>query len=100
MDALLEKEAKVTAQGQTTVPAEIRKALGIAPGDRITFAVDRAGTVTLRRADEHDDPALVSFLDLIGRDIAERADSLHPATEDMEAELRALVEGVDWEDDN
>ena len=33
--------AKVMAKGQVTIPKDIRKVLGVASGDRITFVVER-----------------------------------------------------------
>ena len=32
--------AKVMAKGQVTIPADVRKALGVAEGDRVSFVVD------------------------------------------------------------
>ena len=40
--------AKVTSKGQVTIPIEVRKALDIEPGDRLTFIV-RNGDVNLAR---------------------------------------------------
>lgn len=48
----------VTSKGQTTIPGEIRDALGIKPGDRLEYAVDgdratiriHPGTVSLKGA--------------------------------------------------
>ncbi|WP_075216337.1 AbrB/MazE/SpoVT family DNA-binding domain-containing protein [Mongoliimonas terrestris] len=37
--------SKVTAKGQFTLPAEVRSALGIRPGDTIEFFVHRSGEV-------------------------------------------------------
>jgi AbrB family looped-hinge helix DNA binding protein len=33
-------ESKVTAQNQTSVPAEIRRKMGIGPGARLTWSID------------------------------------------------------------
>ncbi|HHJ38379.1 MAG: AbrB family transcriptional regulator [Methylothermaceae bacteria B42] len=41
---------KVTTKGQATIPADIRKILGICPGDRIVWEVDEKGIVRVRRA--------------------------------------------------
>ena len=38
--------AKVMAKGQVTIPKDIRKILGVASGDRISFIVD-GGTVRI-----------------------------------------------------
>lgn len=32
--------AKVMAKGQVTIPADVRKALGVAEGDRVSFVVN------------------------------------------------------------
>lgn len=90
MTMVLERDAKVTAQGQTTVPAPVRERLGIVPGDRITFAVDVLGTVTLRRSDEGD-PAMDAFLEFIDRDIQQRPDQIQALTGTLEKHLRALT---------
>lgn len=38
----------VTSKGQTTIPAEIRRALNINPGDRVSFSIDN-GRVVLEK---------------------------------------------------
>jgi AbrB family looped-hinge helix DNA binding protein len=40
-------EATVTAKGQVTVPVSIRRALGIATGDKLVFALDKRGVVSI-----------------------------------------------------
>ena len=40
---------KITAKNQTTVPAEVRKALGVGPGDRLRYSVDADGSVRLEK---------------------------------------------------
>jgi AbrB family looped-hinge helix DNA binding protein len=39
--------SKVTSKGQTTIPGEIREALGIRPGDKLEYVVHR-GRATIR----------------------------------------------------
>ena len=43
-----EREAKITAKGQVTIPSAIRAALGVGPGDRLLFAISDAGAVQVR----------------------------------------------------
>jgi AbrB family looped-hinge helix DNA binding protein len=43
----LKKQAKVTSKGQITIPLEIRRALGVGPGDRLVFEND-AGNINVR----------------------------------------------------
>jgi len=41
--ALLEKQAKITSKCQITIPREVRRALGVRPGDRLLFESDEKG---------------------------------------------------------
>jgi len=38
----LRKQARITSKGQVTVPHEIRRALGVRPGDKLLFEKDGA----------------------------------------------------------
>lgn len=38
----------ITSKGQVTIPAEIRKYLGVATNEQIAFVIDDEGTVRLR----------------------------------------------------
>jgi antitoxin PrlF len=40
----------VTVKGQVTIPKPIRDRLGLTPGSRVTFELDDAGRVILRKA--------------------------------------------------
>jgi AbrB family looped-hinge helix DNA binding protein len=40
---------RLTTKHQTTIPAEVRRALGLKAGDQVEFPVE-GGTVTLRKA--------------------------------------------------
>jgi|HubBroStandDraft_6_1064221.scaffolds.fasta_scaffold219829_4 AbrB family looped-hinge helix DNA binding protein len=42
MRKALKKQAKITSKGQITVPREIRRALGVGPGDKLIFEEDGA----------------------------------------------------------
>jgi antitoxin PrlF len=39
----VKKQARITSKGQITVPHEIRRALGVRPGDKLQFEKDEAG---------------------------------------------------------
>jgi len=44
---------KITSKAQTTVPKEVRDALGVKPGDTLVYRIAR-GKVTLARAEPFD----------------------------------------------
>ena len=93
---VLELESTVTSRGQTTVPAGIRKALGVEQG-AIVYRLDGNGTVTLARkeADDGIDPAVGAFLRFLGADIEGHPERLRFATENWVQGLRDLVAGVE-----
>lgn len=39
----IKKQARITSKGQITVPHEIRRALGVRPGDKLLFEKDGGG---------------------------------------------------------
>jgi AbrB family looped-hinge helix DNA binding protein len=39
----MQKQSKITSKGQITVPIEIRRILGVQPGDRLLFESDDDG---------------------------------------------------------
>ena len=41
--------AKITSKGQTTIPADIRDALQVAPGDSLVWEIQSDGTARVRR---------------------------------------------------
>lgn len=46
METTFVNDARVMAKGQVTIPKDVRAALGIAPGDSVTFVVED-GKVTV-----------------------------------------------------
>jgi AbrB family looped-hinge helix DNA binding protein len=55
----MRQESKLTAQGQITMPAEIRRQANVHPGTRFTWEVDPAGNILLR-------PMRLSLADVAG----------------------------------
>lgn len=45
--------AKITSKGQITVPVEIRRSLGVKPGDKIRFEQQEGGIRVVRDVDEN-----------------------------------------------
>lgn len=93
--ATIEIDATITERGQTTVPAAIRKMLGVRKGG-IVFKGLADGTVVIepkREADEND-PALDEFLAFLERDIPANA-AIKPLDARFLKEIDALTEGVE-----
>lgn len=79
----MEKAATLTSKGQITIPAEIRKALGLKRGDAVIFETVSEG-VLVRRAVKPD-----TFAAYRGR----YREGAGKTREDINAKLRALREG-------
>lgn len=69
----------VTSKGQTTIPKEVRKHLGISAGDRLDFFVSSDGVVYIR-------PATVHLRDLKG--ILHRKGMKPASIDEMNAAIR------------
>jgi antitoxin PrlF len=92
----LEIEATITDRGQTTVPAAIRKMLGVKKGP-IVFKGLADGTVIIeaRQEEKEEDPAIAKFLEFLEKDIAENPQRLQPLTREMLDEINDLVGDLD-----
>ncbi|MCD2173005.1 type II toxin-antitoxin system PrlF family antitoxin [Rhizobium sp. C4] len=93
--ATIEIDATITERGQTTVPAAIRKMLGVRKGG-IVFKGLADGTVVIepkREADESD-PVLDEFLAFLERDIPKNA-AIKPLDANLLHEIDTLIEGVE-----
>jgi len=92
MVAVLEKASTIYKKGQTTLPLEVRNALGVNPGDSVTFRVEGDGTVLVRRTEEQDeDPAIEAFLEFLAEDMQQRPHAIQTLTDTMELSLRAII---------
>jgi AbrB family looped-hinge helix DNA binding protein len=67
-------EATVTSRGRITIPADIRKALGVSAGEQITFTQLGDGSIVIR-------PKTRSLADLGG--ILKKSGQRHVAVDDM-----------------
>jgi AbrB family looped-hinge helix DNA binding protein len=45
--------SKLTAQGQVSVPAAVRRSLGVGPGAVLEWSDDDGGAIVVRRAGRH-----------------------------------------------
>ena len=92
----LEIEAKITERGQITVPAAIRKMLGVDKGV-VVFKGMPDGTVVIepKLEEPEDDPVLAKFLEFLARDIENNPQKLVPLTQEMLDESYRLVGNID-----
>jgi antitoxin PrlF len=91
----LEAVSTITTKGQTTVPKAVRKILGVDAGGRIAFEVE-GDQVTLRRVDpgeDHEDPVLDRFLELVAQDLERRPHAVRPLSRGFAGRMRALSRG-------
>ena len=68
--SFIHEVATMTAKGQITLPRAVRQALKVDVGSKVAFEFRDDGQIVVSRADaEHEDPAIVAFLDLLAGDI-------------------------------
>ena len=94
--AVIHEIATITSKGQITLPKPIRQALGVDVGGKVAFDFigDRV-TVTRVTDNEHEDPAISSFLALLEKDIR-TGNHISALPEDLtRSMLAALNSGID-----
>ena len=100
--SLIEVNAKLTAQNQTTVPIAVRKALNLNELDQIKFVISKSGKVALEKAipESHqpaEDPMVLAYLTFLEKDIVANPQRLSPLARHSEIDkLLADVE-VDFD---
>ena len=80
--------AKVMAKGQITIPKDIREALGVSSGDRVTFIVENGSVRMVNSA--------VYAMQVLQREMAGEAERAGLTTDE---EVMALVHELRSEDD-
>ena len=100
--------SKVTRRNQTTIPPAVRRALHLEKGERLGYIIEgnEVRLVNASDLEEHADPILTGFLDLLASDLKahpERLGAFPPEllarakklTEEIEIDHEAPIEGVD-----
>jgi antitoxin PrlF len=91
-------ESTLTDRYQTTVPAPVRKFLGLGKNDKICYVLQPDGTVAISRVSQTEsDPILKPFLDLLAQDIEHNPQRLQPISSDLIDRVRSLVSAVDFD---
>jgi len=93
----LRTESRLTERSQTTIPAAIRDALGLKPGEFIEYALLPGGKVIMSRQQQEpqDDPVVSQFLAFLENDMKKNPHHIQPATEDIWSGIEALTAGVE-----
>ena len=62
--------ATISSKGQITLPKSIRQALSVSEGSKVAFDLRGSEIIVSRAEDEqHEDPAIMSFLSFLEKDI-------------------------------
>lgn len=98
---VLRAESTLTDRYQTTIPQDIRKALGLSKRDRIAYKLSSDGAVSISRASSEDeaDPVIDKFLDFLADSMVANPESIAPLTSAMRDRVSPLVEGVEYDID-
>ncbi len=93
---VIHEVATITSKGQITLPKPIRQALGVDYGGKVAFELQGSQVIVTRaEVDEHEDPAIGSFLALLEADIR-LGKNVGPLPADLvEAMLATLSNPVD-----
>ena len=96
MTEILKAESSLTDRYQTTIPDLVRKTLGLNKRDKIAYAVNSDGTVTITRSEtSQEDPALGKFLDFLAQDMEQNPQYIQPMTSATVERVQSLVENVE-----
>jgi antitoxin PrlF len=91
-------KTKVSRRWRTTVPAAVRKALDLAPGDPLVWEIQGEAAIVRRPgavAAEEDDPALEPFLRLLANDIEAHPERLRGMPEVLYRRWMAVTADVE-----
>ena len=93
-----ELESSLTDRYQTTVPARIRKLLGLNKRDKLEWILDESGGVRVSKSTppqlEHSDSTVDAWLDFLAKDMANHPENLVPLTAEMYEDIVAELSGA------
>jgi len=95
---LVSAESTLTDRYQTTIPEVVRKALGLGKRDKLEFLLDETGAVRIKKAsepEEHLDPTLRAFLELLAKDIQQNPQNLREVSDSFWLGIDKLTEDVE-----
>lgn len=95
-DVSLRAESRLTERSQTTIPAAIRDALHLKPGEYIHYTLLAGGKVIMSRNEyEQDDPVVSQFLNFLENDMMNNPQNIHQVPTAFWAGIQTLTAGVE-----
>lgn len=96
VDVSLRAESRLTERSQTTIPAAIRDALHLKPGEIIEYSLISGGKVIMsKQQDEQDDPAVSHFLTFLEQDMVNNPQHIQSVPIEFWSGLEKLVAGIE-----
>jgi antitoxin PrlF len=89
--------SRVTSRNQTTLPPPVRKALQLEKGERVGYIIEgnEVRLVNASALQEHEDPIVTGFLQLLTADLEARPDRLKAFPSELLARAKALTKDVE-----
>ncbi len=88
--------SKLTRRNQTTLPSQVRKALGIKGSDTIEYIIEDDKVILSKYVEsEHTDEVVQSFLSFLEADMISRPKDIRPITKTWQSEVNELVGHID-----
>ncbi|WP_100158870.1 type II toxin-antitoxin system PrlF family antitoxin [Proteus columbae] len=95
-DVSLRAESRLTERSQTTIPAAIRDALHLKPGELIEYSLLPGGKVIISRQEkEQDDPVISEFLSFLEKDMKINPQHIRSVPATLWTEVEELTNGVE-----
>lgn len=95
-DASFSAVSRLTERSQTTIPAAIRDALHLKPGENIHYTLLAGGKVIMsRQEDEQEDPVVLKFLNFLENDMKKNPQKIAPVPALFWEKIKALTAGVE-----
>lgn len=92
----LRAESRLTERSQTTIPAAIRDALHLKPGEYIEYTLLAGGKVIMsRQEEEQDDPVVSQFLNFLENDMKKNPHNIHAVPVEYWERINKLTAGVE-----
>lgn len=92
----LHAESRLTERSQTTIPAAIRDALSLKPGEYIEYTLTAEGQVIMSRQEQdHSDPIVSDFLEFLENDMKNNPQNIQPIPVDLWDSIKVLTKGIE-----